>query len=300
MDAGGANLHYWNMISAPVPQFELYGERALLPDVLHCETIADRSSLHGWAIQPHRHERLHQFLHLAEGEASVRLGADTHTIMGGRVVNVPPGVAHGFRFSRDTRGTVLTVPVEHLDAAVRACPVLDGPALVAAGPRLVALFEAVAEEFAAAHPARAACLASLATLIAARVAERIAPELGREGPPLLRRFDALLELHYRHHWRVADYAAALAVSPTHLTRVCRAGSGAGASRAIELRLMKEARRLLAYTAHPVRDIAADLGFVDPAYFTRAFTRSAGMTPSAFRAAVAGGATTGATSGDRAG
>ena len=49
------------------------------------------------------------------------------------------------------------------------------------------------------------------------------------------------------HWKVADYARALAVTPTHLSRVVRAATGEPASRLIEVRLMREARRHLVYT-----------------------------------------------------
>ena len=39
---------------------------------------------------------------------------------------------------------------------------------------------------------------------------------------------------------MADYARALAVSPTHLSRVARATTGVSAQRLIEARLMREA------------------------------------------------------------
>ncbi|WP_205647692.1 helix-turn-helix domain-containing protein [Acuticoccus yangtzensis] len=279
-------LDYSNIETSRIPKFELYGERALLPDVVHCETIAERSSLHGWAIQPHRHERLHQFLYVTSGATAVQFEGREAELAAPGVVNLPAGAVHGFRFAPQTVGTVVTVPVEALDGCIGACPMLRVAALVDAGPDIGYLFDAMAEEFGANRPARAQCLVAVATLIAARVAGGIAPDMGAEGSPLIRRFEALIETHYRSHWRVADYAAALKVSATHLSRVCRAELGSGASRVIELRLMKEARRLLAYTAHPVGRIAGDLGFVDPAYFTRAFTRYAGMTPSAFRARVA--------------
>lgn len=45
--------------------------------------------------------------------------------------------------------------------------------------------------------------------------------------------------------------------------------------------MLEARRLLAYTASSVAEIAFQLGF-EPAYFSRAFTRQEGLSPVAFR------------------
>ena len=43
-----------------VRSYSLYGEAGHLPDVMHCETIAQRSVLHDWELAPHRHDRLHQ------------------------------------------------------------------------------------------------------------------------------------------------------------------------------------------------------------------------------------------------
>ncbi|MFO1286097.1 MAG: helix-turn-helix transcriptional regulator [Rubrivivax sp.] len=80
---------------------------------------------------------------------------------------------------------------------------------------------------------------------------------------------------------MADYARALAVTPTHLSRVVRAATGAPASRVIETRLIREARRHLVYTQASVSAVAYGLGFTDPAYFTRVFSRVVGMAPSEF-------------------
>jgi AraC family transcriptional activator of pobA len=46
--------------------------------------------------------------------------------------------------------------------------------------------------------------------------------------------------------------------------------------------MREARRNLAYTDQSVTTIAYALGYSDPAYFSRVFTRSAGVPPRDFR------------------
>ncbi|MCY1416058.1 HTH-type transcriptional activator RhaR [compost metagenome] len=46
--------------------------------------------------------------------------------------------------------------------------------------------------------------------------------------------------------------------------------------------MQEARRLLLFTSSSVNEIGYQLGFKDPAYFTRFFSREAGMTPSEYR------------------
>ena len=46
--------------------------------------------------------------------------------------------------------------------------------------------------------------------------------------------------------------------------------------------MQEARRLLAYTLMDVAEVGYRLGYEDPSYFSRAFRRETGLSPSAFR------------------
>jgi len=81
---------------------------------------------------------------------------------------------------------------------------------------------------------------------------------------------------------VARYAAALKVTPTHLSRLTREAFGCPASHMIRDRVVREARRQLVYTNTAVSKIAYELGFNDPAYFTRTFTVATGLSPSEFR------------------
>lgn len=76
----------------------------------------------------------------------------------------------------------------------------------------------------------------------------------------------------------------LGVTPTHLTRTLRATCAMTAQQYLQARLMHEARRRLADTDAPAATIARDMGYSSAAYFTRAFGRETGETPSAFRAA----------------
>ena len=51
---------------------------------------------------------------------------------------------------------------------------------------------------------------------------------------------------------------------------------------ITSRIMLEAKRMLYHTASDISQIAFDLGYEDPSYFTRAFKRVEGKTPTEFR------------------
>ena len=101
---------------------------------------------------------------------------------------------------------------------------------------------------------------------------------------LVARYTALLERDFRSGMGVADFAAALGVTPTHLSRCCRQTCGKPASALLHDRLTFEARRMLKETNKPVGQIATELGFTSPAYFARAFQNQTGQSPSAFRRA----------------
>jgi AraC-like DNA-binding protein len=48
------------------------------------------------------------------------------------------------------------------------------------------------------------------------------------------------------------------------------------------RVLLEAKRLLMYTGKSVTDISGELGFEDPAHFSRFFKKQAGLTAMDFR------------------
>lgn len=290
-----------------IPNFALYGEDrprggAPFPDVLHCESIPARASLHDWTIAPHRHHNLHQFFWIEPprgsdgGEAS--LEGKAHPLAPAAALNLAPMSVHGFRFRPGTEGWVVTLP-----AATLAAELGEAPELAAALARSAVLrtpildraespawiFEAVAREFAGSGLGRAAALASLAGLLAAWFARALAAQAAgdtappRAGADLLARFQALVERDYRSPRALSDYAKVLGVTPTHLSRVARALTGSSASQLILERRLLEARRALAYTSMQVAEIAYMLGYSDPAYFARVFAQAAGESPSAFRA-----------------
>ncbi|WP_293573534.1 AraC family transcriptional regulator [Phaeobacter sp.] len=87
---------------------------------------------------------------------------------------------------------------------------------------------------------------------------------------------------YAQHASMADHAAELNVTPTHLTRVCKSETGKTAGALLTERQLHAARTLLVTTDLPMRDIASTLGFGSAAYFTRFITQHTGETPSKLR------------------
>jgi AraC family transcriptional activator of pobA len=95
-------------------------------------------------------------------------------------------------------------------------------------------------------------------------------------------FRHLLEQHYRQHWKIDNYAAALHVSAATLSRVCHEILGSTAKKLIQERLHVEAKRSLIYTTETLDQISFELGYKDAAYFSRVFKQIEGVSPMSYR------------------
>ncbi|CAM3316793.1 helix-turn-helix domain-containing protein [Stackebrandtia soli] len=94
---------------------------------------------------------------------------------------------------------------------------------------------------------------------------------------------ALLVARNRDEWPSIDwYARHLGVSTAHLHERVKHATGLTPGQLIRRARAAEARRLLGGTDLTVRQIAARLGFADPAYFCRFFRRESGTTPGDYR------------------
>jgi len=126
-------------------------------------------------------------------------------------------------------------------------------------------------------------LDALLTQFVVRLRRASAPGAPPRPPRLLARFEHLLERHFRHEHRVSAYAARLGVTADHLSAVARDHGGSSAKAMIEGRLAREAVALLT-TRRSIAEIAADLGYDEPAHFSRAFRRWSGVAPHRLRPA----------------
>jgi AraC family transcriptional regulator, transcriptional activator of pobA len=74
----------------------------------------------------------------------------------------------------------------------------------------------------------------------------------------------------------------LNISTTYLNECVKSATGHPVSYHIQQRVILEAKRLLAHTNSSVKEIAAELGYDDVPYFSRLFSKIAGVTAVAFK------------------
>ncbi len=90
-------------------------------------------------------------------------------------------------------------------------------------------------------------------------------------------FTLIVEKQLTEQHDVHTIAEQLAMTPNSLYGVVKEFSGFSPKEWITNRLMQEAQRRLYYSASSVKELAYELGFTDPAYFSRLFRKRTGKT-----------------------
>lgn len=273
-----------------IPVFTLFGETDQFPDVVHCEHISARAPAHGWQISPHRHAQMVQIFLVDAGRITATIDGDTSTIAGGEFLFIPPNKVHSFRFQPNTEGLVISVPVNIIKTLGPTAPelitALSRTCVCKSDDALQRMAHLLSETSLAKSPFRAQRAVGLTHAILGLVAERAldgaTTATRTPGNDRLAAFNQLIATHMVDGWGAAQYAKALAVTPGHLSRFCRAATGKGAAAYLERAIMEEACRLLAFTQLPVAEIGYQLGYTDPSYFSKRFGKFAKVPPSHYR------------------
>ncbi|WP_343704343.1 AraC family transcriptional regulator [Chitinophaga sp.] len=123
-------------------------------------------------------------------------------------------------------------------------------------------------------------------IIATRLKLRQMQDEGNRLPaaagPQLQQLHQLIEGHFSEWHKPADYAAALHISVKTLSRLTGKYLSKTPSALIAERIVQEAKRALHFSNLSVKEIAANIGFSDPFYFSRLFRKYTGVSPREFR------------------
>lgn len=95
-------------------------------------------------------------------------------------------------------------------------------------------------------------------------------------------FELALAENYITLKRPSDYAEKLNISVPYLNECVRNTTGFSVSHHIQQRVILESKRMLYHSNKSVKEIAAELGYSDYAYFSRLFSKVAGMAAITFR------------------
>lgn len=279
-----------------IPQFALYGEGRWIdnPDFVHIEDIAARSSDLGWHIKAHQHTQLLQILLLKSGSVQLQMDTEKRFLEGRWGIVIPAGTVHGFRFAPQTDGRVLSISDSLLGSEyasssfVRTADCIDLNGEQEDFNHLWQLLNLLEFEFYRIKSHKSELIEHLLKAILVYIERH---HCALNGPQqshddvTLQRLKGLVNGHLTEHWKLNDYASALNVSEKKLNRLAQQAYGKTVLQLVHEHLLLEAKRHIIYTQKSVEEIAYELGFKDPGYFSRFFKRCENITPGQYRKAL---------------
>jgi AraC family transcriptional activator of pobA len=260
---------------------------------------------------PHFHAHAHDFLVIAyfdRGGGDLRVDERAYRVRAGDVFVVAPGEVVGPEWTGDVAGAsawTAFFPVDAVDARAgagitwRAHPLLFPFVGSGAGglqrlrvaeadrPRWSRRFAELADELVQGRDGSAEAAQALLTLLLVelgRLAADVVASLRLADEPLLAAVFDVVERRFAEPISSRDVAAAVGLTPGHLTTVVRRRTGRTVQQWLTERRLTEARRLLADSRLTVAAVATRVGYQDAGYFIRRFRAAHGVSPSVWRRA----------------
>ncbi|WP_404199566.1 helix-turn-helix domain-containing protein [Streptomyces tauricus] len=258
---------------------------------------AGRSWHSGEQIERVHRIDFHVVLLFRGGPVRHMIDFDEYEAGDGEILWIRPGQVHRFSSAADYRGTALIMQPGFLPRATVEATGLyryDLPPLLRPDrDQLTALENSLAQlerEYVdtgtlplSLHTAVLRHTLSAFLLRLAHLAAGAADAAHARADSTFTRFREAVEKGFVTNHSVSAYADALGYSRRTLVRAVRAATGETPKGFIDMRVVLEAKRLLAHTDMPIGRIGAVVGFPDAANFSKFFTQHTGTTPVAFRA-----------------
>jgi len=108
------------------------------------------------------------------------------------------------------------------------------------------------------------------------------PQLNNTKIDVIRKFNILVEEHFKEKHQVAEYASMLNKSPKTLSNLVKMYSDKTALSFINDRIIIEAKRLLLFSDKTSEEITYILGYNEPGHFSKFFKKQVDISPSEFR------------------
>jgi AraC-like DNA-binding protein len=236
-------------------------------------------------------------IYCVRGTGWADIGGVRQAVPPDHVLLVPPGTAHAYGAAEHRPWTIYWCHVAGRQAAVLQSLLQGGSdrrILHATDARhVVPLFERILSLLEGGYGQDRLTVASLTMgyLFGTMLADR-----GGLGPPGSPAAAAADDLEHRledtvqfmrenvgGHVTVAELAAMAGLAPSHYAAVFKRKTGYAVIDYFLRLKMQEASRLLDATTAPIKQIAGELGYDDPLYFSRAFRKITAVSPREYRA-----------------
>lgn len=238
---------------------------------------------------------VHEFVVIERGRAWHLVDGETRELGPGTLTLVAAGQYFNCVRTHELTGWRLRFTDDFLPDDALSTQVFAGPGrslTVSLGPHEFRTLDAIAEliEAEAAQPVDAESASALQHVLALLLMHteryvRVASEttsVEREDQLVFHSFVTVLERDFVAHHDVQHYAGVLGLSRVRLSAIVSRVLGISTKRAIDERLVLEAKRLLRFSTLSVGQIATQLGYGDQFHLSKIFKRHTGLSPLVYR------------------
>ena len=256
---------------------------------------------HKFIQKPHKHD-FYILMLVTAGSGTHSIDFKDYIVAPGTVFFLRPGQVHSWRLSADSEGHILFFSTQFYSFGFPAKNLSAFPFFASSSqPSNLNLqsgqsheidfyFSEIEQETGNSDRSKKEILRSFTEILLVKLDRiyQITHELRQSSLPTEDRFKLLenaIEEQFRAHRHASFYANELNLSLKQLNRLTKTSVGKTISELLLDRVILESQRLLTYSDATVAEIAAQLGYDDPSYFTRLFRKKIGATPEAFRRSV---------------
>lgn len=276
---------YYDFSSTPHPNLFFYDNLELLLNSLTFD------------IKAHKHTKMHQFIFIESGEVNFFLDKEFIKVKAPAILIIPNNIVHGFKFCKSSRGIVITLFTIVLDEIIKESPML---CYFYNEPKI---FKNIQKDL---FTALSILLNNFGDILDKDELEKnlllkfkfgeILITVYRElcnassdtplkyssGFAQFNKFKKLLLVEKSCNKTIDYLASRLGISKIKLNRICKSVTGKSTLWFINESLLNEAQLKLLFTEKTISEIAYDLNFTTPNYFSRFFKKQTGFTPKEFK------------------
>lgn len=278
----------------------VYGEDStlLIRDLINITNMSRHAARFAHFVKPHAHTNLFQIFFVDNGYLELLFEEQTFIIESPSFFAIPKNVIHGLRTNDDLDAYVISIS----DLALEKMLALDADIFFEIDTINIVKFDLNNDLFENLYstikkciyeyehqlPAKELALEFLVGMLLIRLfripkESKLSLKMSDNGYKIyFRQFKNLIKESNDFGKPMDAYCAELAISHGHLHRVCIAIAGKSPKKVLIDHFISEAKTLLRNHKYTIAEVAYELGFYDPSYFTRLFKLSTEMTPRAYR------------------
>lgn len=235
------------------------------------------------------------FGYVEAGKCNMNIDFDAYTYTAGEAFVIRPNSVHSFVDSTpDAAAKILLVDSQYIDEPHKI--IMSDYAFSSEGiipdtvqqAELATLLSMIASRFVSGideSPSRVILYLALAAVEiivgSVHLSTSLSP-VSRRYRKITNSFFSLMNSQLTELKLPAQYAKLMNITPGYLNEAVRNTTSQSVGNHIRNEIILRAKRRLVYSSDTIKQIALELGYEDYAYFTRLFTKVAGITPSDFR------------------